>query len=130
MLLAGTCGVFSYIDRSGPWYWEPSPALFTMLDSAMQPTGRLTGRLLAVGGPPGAAPRPLPGQVTVGSRLSIPLPIGDDGRFAASLAPGRYRIVGYSPLYNDGKAPCMPLHPFVTVRAGQTVRVQVLCQEK
>jgi hypothetical protein len=33
-------------------------------------------------------------------------------------------------MYDNGHGHCQPLHPFVTVRAGQTVHVTVLCQEK
>lgn len=123
--------VFTVVDREATWYWVPSPAVATMLDAAVRPTGQLSGRLQAVGGPaPGRLPNPLSGTVDVQGPERVALNVGKDGTFGGSLPPGRYRVTGHSPSYDGGKAACQPVHPFVTVVAHQTTHVNVLCQER
>lgn len=127
--LTGTCQLFSYTDRSGQWYWVPSPAVATMLASAVHPTGQVNGRLLGVGAPFYVGL--LAGSVTLqGAGGTTELQVGEDGRFSSQLKPGRYQIVGHSPSYGSNKDACHPMHPFVTVTANQTTRVQVFCGEK
>jgi hypothetical protein len=129
--LTGTCLLFSYTDRSGHWYWVPSPAVETMLESALHSTGRISGKLLGVGGPAPGLSLGWSGTVHLTNPASkFVLTAGPHGFFAGQVDPGRYRVVGHSPSYNGGLAACNPLHPYVTVRAHQTVRVNVLCQMK
>jgi hypothetical protein len=132
--LVDRCSVFSILDREGSWYWTPSQQTSAMLESVQHETpadGRIAGRLTAVGGPPGIPPRPLSGNLTIqGDYDSLLVVVHEDGTFTGTLAPGRYRVVGHSPSYNDGKYECHTRRPFVTVRADQTTHVWVLCQER
>lgn len=129
--LTGTCLLFSYTDRQGHWYWAPSPRVATMLEEAVLPRSRVTGRLLGVGGPPGATPSTWAGTITLRSeQATYHAEAGDDGRFEVAVAPGRYRITGRSPSFDGGQAGCNPLRPFITLRPGRTARVDVLCQMK
>ena len=50
-----------------------------------------------------------------------------DGRFAISLAPGRYTAEGHAPGYGDGRGTCRALQP-VVVTASHQVDVVVACQ--
>jgi hypothetical protein len=131
--LTAQCSVYTFLDRDGTWYWTPTPHTYAMLQSALDrvphPAGRVAGRLLAVGGPQGTPTRPLPGGVTLrGEGTTYQSLVGDNGRFDRAVQPGRYRVLGGSPAYNDGRGQCSPLHRFVTVRAHQTVHVSVFCQ--
>ena len=94
-------------------------------------TGTLTGTLQAVGGPPGAGPRALTGQITLhesnGTRFSIA--VGANGRFSVAAAVGAYTVTGQSPQYEGGTADCQASGP-VTVAKGVTSSVEVDCQEK
>lgn len=133
--LVGSCVGYSFIDRDGFWYWTPTAKTEHMLEAVQHPvahsTGRLTGRLVAVGGVAAGAPRPLAGTVTLqGAGLTQTVRIGSDGTFSTALQPGRYRVVGHSSAYQDGHAACVTMRPYVTVRAHQTVHVSVLCEEK
>jgi hypothetical protein len=93
--------------------------------------GHVHGRLLQVGGPGepgGGTPRqPVRGFVRVArhghvvKRVTVPR----NGKFYLSLRPGRYRLTGY--MHRRQVQPsCYTLHP-VVVRAGDTVRVKVVC---
>ena len=71
------------------------------------------GSLEQVGGPPGAASSPTPGTVTatripiVGARPYVcRVTVGSDGRFSMILPPGRYRITGRSPNFDNGQVDC------------------------
>ena len=55
-------------------------------------------------------------------------PVGPSGRFHVAVAPGVWRVGGTSPLYGGGTYPCTG--GTVTVRAGQSVRLDVKCNEK
>jgi hypothetical protein len=95
------------------------------------PTGTLTGTLQAVGGPPGAGPRALSGQVTLhesnGTRDIIS--VGASGRFSVPASVGTYTVSGQSPQYERGTADCKASGP-VRVTKGVTSSVEVNCQEK
>jgi hypothetical protein len=94
------------------------------------PTGTLTGTLQAVGGPSGAGPRALSGQVTLhgsNGRKAI-ISVGANGRFSAPVSVGTYTVSGQSPQYEGGAADCKASGP-VTVTKGLTSRVKVDCQE-
>jgi len=94
------------------------------------PTGTLTGRLQAVGGPSGAGPRALSGQVALhnsnGTRDIIS--VGANGRFSVPASVGTYTVSGRSPKYEGGTADCKASGP-VTVTKGHTSTVEVECQE-
>jgi hypothetical protein len=92
--------------------------------------GTLDGTLLAVGGPPGAGPRPLNGSVTFhGSDGNIAtIDLSADGRFSAHLPVGRYTVAGRSPQFQGGAGECQAPGP-VTVANGVTSRVEIDCQE-
>ena len=99
-------------------------------DGPPGPTGTLTGTLQAVGGPSGAGPRALSGQVTLhganGSKAIIS--VGANGRFSVPASVGRYTVSGRSPQYEGGSADCNASAP-VTVTKGLTSSVEVDCQE-
>ena len=94
------------------------------------PTGTLTGTLQAVGGPSGAGPRALSGQVTAqrsnGARDIIS--VGANGRFSVPVPVGTYTVSGQSPQYEGGTADCKASGP-VTVTKGLTSSVKIDCQE-
>jgi hypothetical protein len=54
--------------------------------------------------------------------------VGSDGSYSISVPPGRYSVVGTSPLYNSGRTRCFAMRP-VTVSDGTDVVADVLCQE-
>lgn len=95
------------------------------------PTGTLTGTLQAVGGPSGADPRALSGQVTLhgpdGRRAIIS--VGADGRFSLPVSEGTYTVSGQSPQYEGGTTNCKASGP-VTVTKGLRSSVKVDCQER
>lgn len=95
------------------------------------PTGTLTGTLQAVGGPSGAGPRALAGQITLrglsGARFLITA--GANGRFSVPVTAGTYTVTGRSPKYEGGTADCQASGP-VTVTKGVTNSVEVDCQER
>jgi len=95
------------------------------------PTGTVTGTLQAVGGPSGAGPRALSGQVTLygprGKNASIT--VGANGRFSVPATAGTYTVSGQSSQYKGGTADCHAAGP-VTVTKGATAKVEVDCQEK
>lgn len=91
--------------------------------------GAVEGQFIRVGGPPPGAAVPLPGQVmaidSTGARLTVG--VGNNGRFRLSLPAGTYRLIGYSPLIQSGKARCSAARP-VHVTTGRTTRhVAVVC---
>jgi hypothetical protein len=95
------------------------------------PTGTLTGTLQAAGGPSGAGPRALSGQITLhGSSGHITgITVGANGRFSVPVPVGTYTVTGQSPQYKGGTADCHA-SGLVTVTKGITSSVEVDCQEK
>jgi hypothetical protein len=74
---------------------------------------------------------PLPGHViatsTAGKRFTVST--GKNGRFTMFLAPGTYRLTGYSPRVhvNGQEMRCVAAHP-VRVKAGKSMRgIEVFC---
>ncbi len=106
-------------------------ANFGSPNSPQGPTGTLTGALQVEGGPPGAGPRPLAGQVTLhgpdGHLTDIS--VGANGRFSLPVAVGTYTVSGQSPQYQAGNATCHA-GKSVIVTNGLTTHVQVDCGEK
>jgi hypothetical protein len=91
--------------------------------------GTVAGRFVRVGGPAPGSAVPLPGQVvaidSAGTRHTVT--VGKNGRFRLSLPAGTYRLAGYSPLIQGGKARCSAAH-VVHVTMGRTTRhVTVVC---
>jgi hypothetical protein len=78
------------------------------LISCTHPTGTVSGRLVAVGGPPGLRPRPLPGTVEVTGPETRSVTVGNNGIFQIEVETGPYTVVGHSLLYNGGTLPCRP----------------------
>jgi hypothetical protein len=99
-------------------------------DGPPGPTGTLTGMIQAVGGPSGAGPRALSGQVTLhGPNGHITsMTVAANGRFSAPVPVGKYTVSGQSPQYQGGTADCRASGP-VTVTQGVTSRVEVDCEE-
>ena len=96
------------------------------------PTGTLTGTLQAVGGPAGAGPRALTGQITLNGRNGTSktlITVGANGRFSVPVTVGTYIVTGQSPQYEGGAANCQASGP-VTVTKNVTSTVVVDCQEK
>jgi hypothetical protein len=103
------------------------------------PRGTISGHLFGVGGPP-HSPRPWPGTVRVRSAVFTPsrsdalflgeVSVGSDGSYSISVPPGSYTVVGTSPLYEAGRVACRPAPqpPVITVKQGDVVVVDVLCQ--
>ena len=100
--------------------------LLSQADSAEY--GIVSGHLYAVGGML-TAPRPLSGSITMIGIGELKVSVGTDGAFSVSLRAGRYTLTGRSLLYNDGAGVCQATSQ-ATVTAGQTISVDVLCQEK
>lgn len=94
------------------------------------PVGTLSGRLIAVGGPAGAAETTLAGTITIkgpgGSVLHAD--VGRNGVFEIQLSPGSYRLTGRSPQYNGGTTDCTTATPTTTLVANRTVTADILCQ--
>jgi len=97
--------------------------------------GALSGTLLAVGGP-SASPMPLSGCISVHLATSLgpaacSVPVGPDGNWSVAVQPGSYAVWGYSPMFNGGKAKCVPNgNNVVRVGANTHVTVTVLCSMK
>ena len=104
-------------------------AALTAACSAQGPAdGTLTGHLYGVGGPPPGLPRPWPGTVTLtGPHAHLDVPVGASGAFSVTVPPGRYTVVGHSPLYQSGAAPCQATGA-ATVTSGHTSTADVWCQ--
>jgi hypothetical protein len=137
---------------------RPSARPITMI--GMRRTGVLLGILLmAVAGCTGSSPssRPGPthapaaieghisgvllisamytrttaGTVTLDGPVSRLIRVGSDGRFAASVPAGQYRLTGHSPLYGSGAYPCKTVGDApVTIAPAVTVAAQVVCVER
>jgi hypothetical protein len=92
--------------------------------------GTLEGTLQAVGGPAGAASRPLSGYVTLhGSNGNIAtIDLSDNGRFSVHVPVGRYTVAGRSPHFDGGAGECTTPQS-VTVTDKGTSRVRVDCLE-
>jgi hypothetical protein len=94
--------------------------------------GTVTGHLYGVGGPASVAappsPRPWPGTVILtGPGVHREVPVGANGTFSVTVPPGKYSVVGHSPLYGSGAYLCQAAGP-VTVTSGHTTQAAVLCQ--
>jgi hypothetical protein len=95
---------------------------------ASHPTGTISGRLVAVGGPAGLAPRPLRGTVQFAGPDTGSVTVGNDGSFRIDVATGTYALEGHSPLYNGGRVACRPRANAV-VHEAATTNVLVMCEE-
>jgi hypothetical protein len=91
------------------------------------PTGTISGRLVAVGGPV-TRPRPLRGTVEFTGPETKEVTVGSDGTFQIDVPAGTYIVEGRSPLYNGGRSPCRPSANAV-VHDAATTNVLVTCQE-
>ncbi|HVT65874.1 MAG TPA: hypothetical protein VHD81_12020 [Mycobacteriales bacterium] len=94
--------------------------------------GVVTGWLLAVGGPAGAANDPQRGRLVVrrDGRLIMTIPVAQNGRYRFDVPAGSYSIRRFSPQFNDGTEACQPLERIVRVRAGTTSPINVYCQRR
>jgi hypothetical protein len=102
---------------------------FTAACSAQHPAdGALTGHLYGVGGPAPGAPRPWPGTVTVtGPGVHRDVHVGASGGYSVIVPAGSYTVVGHSPLYGSGTAPCRAARA-ATVTSGHGATADVFCQ--
>lgn len=94
---------------------------------------RISGRLLAVGGPAGVKAERLPGTVTavdIRTHGSFAAAVRSNGRYVMHLPAGRYRLLGRSPRYLSGEPSCHPARPVVTLRRGAVITADVLCQQR
>jgi hypothetical protein len=97
------------------------------VEAAPVATGTLQGHLLQGGGPPPGTPRAVDGTVTVeGAGVHRVLDVGLDGAFSVVVPPGRYTVVGTSPGFDDGTAPC-PADGATIVTAGTVTTVDPTC---
>jgi nucleoside phosphorylase len=93
-------------------------------------TGLLKGHLYGVGGPAPGRRQAWPGNITVsGSGVKHDIPVTADGAYSVTLAPGRYTVVGHSPSFNDGTAPC-PATTDAQIHSGTVATVDVFCLMK
>jgi len=102
---------------------------FTTACSGQGPAdGTLTGHLYGAGGPAPGSPRPWPGTLTLtGPGVHLDVPVAADGAYSIRVPPGRYTVVGHSPLYQSGTALCRAAGT-ATVTSGHTAKADVLCQ--
>lgn len=111
---------------------EPNiaPPTMTSATPIIGPSGGIAGRFLAVGGPSGAQPTPQYGRLVMrrNGHVAMTVQVSRDGRYDFGVLPGRYTVVGYSPLYNNDHAPCRPYPPVVDVRRGYTTHINVYCE--
>lgn len=96
--------------------------------------GFVEGRLISVGGPPGAPNSPDQGEVTftnVATGAVWNIPTEPNGTFNAYITPGTYNAVGTTPQYviNDAEGTCSA-DKRVVVRLNQTVTTTVVCSRK
>lgn len=92
--------------------------------------GTLTGHLYGVGGLAPGLPRSWPGTVTlIGPGVHRDVRVGASGRYSVMVPPGKYTVVGHSPLYNSGSALCHAAG-VATVTSGHTGKADVWCQMK
>ncbi len=109
---------------------KPHPTTPTYPLVGAPPVGTLSGRLIAVGGPPGAADTTLEGTITIkgpgGSVLHAD--VGKNGVFQIQLSPGTYRLSGRSPQYNGGTTDCTTATPTTTLVANRTTTADIICQ--
>ena len=93
---------------------------------------RIAGHMLMVGGPVGAGPTPADGEIqVVSSDSGVVIARTDtkaDGSFAVSVPAGRYRVVGVTPQYQEGKAECVL--EGVAAPGTDTTDLVVACQRK
>ena len=59
--------------------------------------------------------------------MNLHVAVAADGAYSATLASGRYVVVGHSPQFDDGKTVCRAVND-AQVSAGATATVDVLCQ--
>jgi hypothetical protein len=103
--------------------WMGSPSV------AHAPTGTVDGSMHEVGGPAPGLDRPLSGTLTTtatdGTQQTAT--VDKDGRFSIDVPPGRYTVVGRSPLYGSGHYTCGSDTGPVVVLAGGLVHVDLFC---
>jgi hypothetical protein len=99
--------------------------LLTVCSRSTPTGGVISGRLLMVGGPANAE-YPASGSVSVeGTDLTVS--VGPDGRYSIRVPPGRYLLIGQSPLYGSGEGRCEAAKP-VMIATGEEAFTDVLCQ--
>ncbi len=99
-------------------------------DGHHPPSGTITGRLLAVGGPAPGTARPLSGTVrleNVATHVATEVPVGRNGRYSASVSVGTYEVKGRSPMYGDGGYACAA-EKTVAATTKMTAVSNVYCQ--
>jgi hypothetical protein len=130
----GSCGALE-VTHDGHTLAEiaPDDDFLQLLEVLQHGDGTLTGRLLLVGGPGGAASSPAQGEITLSADGTTVAQIHTrpDGYFAINAQPGRYLATALSPQYQvDGKpARCVAPHD-VTVRTNETVHTNIDCERR
>jgi hypothetical protein len=108
------------------------PLILTLLAGCSGETGVISGQLVAVGGPANVR-QPLPGMVQIsgeGHEVTYRVPPSADGSFSVEVPTGTYVVTGRSPLYQGGRLDCRIAQPSLTVRAHETISVDVTCDMK
>ncbi|HEX6393733.1 MAG TPA: hypothetical protein VFZ97_09840 [Acidimicrobiales bacterium] len=100
--------------------------------------GNLAGVLELSSAVPEGSPRPVPGTITMTAAdgTTLTTAAGSDGRFLARIAAGAYSVTAHSPMFiiNGADGICSAESDTgptpVTVTAGRTVSVTVVCPTK
>jgi hypothetical protein len=90
--------------------------------------GEIRGMLLI--SPPMAADHSSSGSIVITGAKVYRITVGDSGRFAASVPPGHYTVIGHSPEFGNNRYDCVTQAGPVTLRRNHTVTVRVRCLEK
>jgi hypothetical protein len=103
--------------------------LLTVCSRSTPTSGVISGRLLMVGGPANTT-YPASGSVSVeGTDLSVS--VDPDGRYSIPVPPGRYLLIGQSPLYGSGEGRCEAPKPVVIATGEKPLQMSsVRCCER
>jgi hypothetical protein len=108
------------------------PLILALLAGCSGGTGVISGELVAVGGPANVR-KPLPGTVQIsgeGHEFTYRVLPSAEGTFSVEVPTGTYVVTGRSPLYQGGRLDCHIAQPSLTVRANETITLDVACDMK
>jgi hypothetical protein len=90
---------------------------------------QVSGALVGIGGPVGAATQHWAGTVRVEGPVVTTFHTDDRGHFSEDLPIGTYRFSATSPSYDGGKGECRASRP-VRLGSHHTAHVRIICQLK